>query len=165
MSRAYFHAKTQRFVLVRLPVEDRTGADAWKIRLLKKSVYGTRDAVRNWECDWQEHVKCWGYQLGLSSKNLFCQERNQVLGMTHGDDLVLTGLTERLTELENKVTGVCPIKAKLISYGSTEGIKAWNRSLHWRKRGTVNQHDPDMSTCSCKTLDLSRQLCASASNA
>ena len=27
----------------------------------------------------------------------FCQERNQVSGMTHGDDFVLTGPTERLT--------------------------------------------------------------------
>ena len=67
------------------------------------------------------------FQLGLSSKNLFRQERHQVSGMTHGDDSVLTGPTERLTELENKMTVVCLIKAKLISYGSTESIKALNR--------------------------------------
>ena len=42
VARAYFHAKAQRLVLVRLPVEDRMGADAGNIRLLKKSMYGTR---------------------------------------------------------------------------------------------------------------------------
>ena len=36
VSRAYFHAQAQRLVLVRLPVEDRMGADACKIGLLKK---------------------------------------------------------------------------------------------------------------------------------
>ena len=49
VSRAYFHAKAQRPVLIRLPVEDRTGTDAVKVGLMKKSMYGTRDAPSNWD--------------------------------------------------------------------------------------------------------------------
>ena len=30
-----------------------------KIGLLKRSIYGTRDAASNWERDWQEHGKNW----------------------------------------------------------------------------------------------------------
>ena len=142
VSRAYFHVQAQRLVLIRLPVEDRMGADAGEIGQLKKSMYGTGDAASNWERDWQEHVKSWRYQLGLSSKKMFSQQRNQVTGITHGDDFVLTGPTERLTEFENEMTGVYPIEAKLICYGSTESIKALNRRLHWGKRGTMYQHDP-----------------------
>ena len=48
VSRAYFHAKAQRPVLIRLPAEDRMGTDAGKIGLMKKSMYGTRDAASNW---------------------------------------------------------------------------------------------------------------------
>ena len=59
--------------------------DAGDIGLLKKTVYGTRDAASNWERDWQEHVKSWGCQLRLIWKNLFLQERHQVSGMTRGD--------------------------------------------------------------------------------
>ena len=47
VSRAYFHAKTERPVLIRLPVEDRMGADAGKIGLMTKSMYGTRNAASN----------------------------------------------------------------------------------------------------------------------
>ena len=54
--------------------------------------------------------------------------------MTQGDDFVLTGATERLTEIQNDITGVNPIETKFISYGSPESIKALNRRLHWRKR-------------------------------
>ena len=61
----------QRLVLIPLSVEDRVGADAGKIGLMRKSMYGTRDAASNWERDWQEHVKSWGFRLGLSLKNLF----------------------------------------------------------------------------------------------
>ena len=39
VSRAYFHAKAQRPVLIRLPVEDRMGADAGKVGLMKRSMY------------------------------------------------------------------------------------------------------------------------------
>ena len=70
VSRAYFHAKAQRPVLIRLPVEDRKGTDVRNVGLMKKSMYGKRDAASNWERDWQEHVENWGFQLGLSSKNL-----------------------------------------------------------------------------------------------
>ena len=78
VSRAYFHAKAQRLVLARLPVEDSVGADAGKFGLLKKSMYGTRDTASNWECDWQKHVKSGGFRLGLSSKNLFHQEKASI---------------------------------------------------------------------------------------
>ena len=88
---AYFHAKAQRPVLIRFPVEDRMGTDAGKVGLMKKSMYGTRDAASNWERDWQENVKNCGFQLGLSSKNLFHHKENRISGLIHGDDFVLTG--------------------------------------------------------------------------
>ena len=118
VSRAYFHAKAQRPVLIRLPLEDRTGTDAGKVELMKKSMHGTRGAASNWERDWQENVKKWGFQLGLSSKNLFRHKENRVSGLTHGDDFMLTGPTKKLMEFERKMTSVYPIKAKIISYGS-----------------------------------------------
>ena len=86
----YFHAKAHKPVLIRLPVEDRMGSDAGKIGLMKKSMYFTRDAASNWERDWQEHVKDWGFRLGLSSKSLFHHVENRVSGLTHGYDFVLT---------------------------------------------------------------------------
>ena len=140
VSRAYFHAKSQRLVLVRLPAGDRMGADAGTVGLLKKSMCGTRDAASTWECDW--HVKNWGVRLGLRSKTLFYQEGHQISGMTHGDDFVLTGPTAQLKEFDSKMKGVFLIKANTIRHGSSESIKALNRRLHWRKRGIVHQHDP-----------------------
>ena len=46
--------------------------------------------------------------------------------MTHGDDFVFTGPADWLTEFESEMTEMYPIKAKLISYGSMESIKALN---------------------------------------
>ena len=86
VSRAYFYAKAQRLVLVRLLVEDRVGADVGKVGLSKTSMHGARDAASKWEWEWQEHVENWGFPVGLRSKNLFYQDKHQRSGMTHGDD-------------------------------------------------------------------------------
>ena len=154
VSRAYFHAKAQRPVLIRLPVVDRMGTDAWKVGLMKKSMYGTRAAASNWERDWQENVKKWGFQQGLSSKNLFHHKENRVSGLTHGDDFVLTGPKKRLSEFEKEMTSVYPIKAKTISLGSPKSIKTLNRRLHWGKEGIP---------CTCEGT-RARELCADTSN-
>ena len=118
------------------------GTDARKVGLMKKSMHGTRDAVSNWERVWQEHVRNWGFQLGLNSKNLLHHKENRVSGLTHGDDFVLTRPTKKLTEFNRTLTSVLSIIAKIISYGSPKSIKTLNRRLHWRKRGVVYQHDP-----------------------
>ena len=154
MSRAYFHAKAQRPVLIRLPVGDRTGTDAGKVGLMKKSMYGTRGAASNWERDWQDHGRNWGFQLGLSSKNLLHHKEDRVSGLTHGDDFVLTGPTKKLKEFERKMTNVYPIKAKAIGYGSSKSIKTLNRRLHWGERGVVYQHDPRHVDVLVKELGL-----------
>ena len=52
------------------------------------------------------------------------------------------------------MTGVKTTKPKLINYGSTESTNALDRRLHWRKRGTVYQHDPRHVDVLVKDLGL-----------
>ena len=77
VSRAYFHVKAPRPVLIRLPVEDRMGTDAWKVGLMKKSMSGTRDAASNWERDWQEHVKNWEFNWASARRTCFTTKKNE----------------------------------------------------------------------------------------
>ena len=86
VSRAYFHAKAQRPVLVKLSAEDCSKKDRGKIGLLKQSMYGTRGAASNWERDWQGHLENCGYELERSSRNLFRNKNRKTLVLTHGDD-------------------------------------------------------------------------------
>ena len=67
---------------------------------------------------------------------------------------MLTGSAKRLTEFENEMKSVYPIKAKTISLGSTKSIKTLNRRLHWRKEGIVYQHDPRHIDVLVKDLGL-----------
>ena len=129
VSRAYFHAKAQRPVLVKLPAEDCSGKDEWKTTLLKKCMYGTRDAASNWDRGWQRHLENWGYELVRSSRNLFHNKKMKTSGLTHGDDFVVTGTKVSLLELKKQLESVHPIKASIIGAGWTKSIKALNRRM------------------------------------
>ena len=80
VSRAYFHANTQRPVLVKLPAEDCSAKDKGQFGLLKKSMNGTRDAASNWERCWQGHLENWGYGLGVQFEKPVPQQEKENLG-------------------------------------------------------------------------------------
>ena len=142
VSRAYFHAKAQRPVLVRLPAEGCSGRDEGTIGLVKRSMYGTRNAASNWERDWQGHLESWGYELERSSRHLLHNKKRKTSGLTHGDDVVVTGTKRSLLELKKQLESVYPIKASIIGAGSTKSIKALNRRVCWGERGMLHQHGP-----------------------
>ena len=102
-------------------------------------------------CRRSEEKLCRAIMKGLARRN--CEkhamladmeetQEDRVSGLTHGDDFVLTGPTEKLIEIERKMINVYPIKAKIISYWSSKSIKTINRWLHWGERGIIYQHDP-----------------------
>ena len=66
VSRAYFHSKAQRPVLIRLPVEDRVGTGAGKIGLMKKSKYGTRGRSQQLGTRWASADQGLGIQTPTS---------------------------------------------------------------------------------------------------
>ena len=118
VSGAYFHAKVQRPVPVTLPAEGFSGKDEGKIGLLKKNMYGTRDAASNWERDWQGHLENW----------------RKTSGLTHGDDFVVTGT-------QGSLESVYPINASIIGAGSTRSMQALNRRICLEETGISYQHD------------------------
>ena len=110
VSCAYFHAKAQRPVLVKLAAEDCRGKDQGKVGLLTKSMYGTRDAASNWERDGKGISKI-GPRAGAECKKSVSQQEER---FTHGDDFVVAGSKESLLELRKQLESVCPIKASII---------------------------------------------------
>ena len=100
-SRAHFHAKAQRPVLVRLPHQDKGKHDGGKIGLLRMSMYGTQHAAGGWEREIGEAtVKVGITSCDRNSQYLFHHEAHRFSGiMTYGDDLMVTGPTSKIIEL------------------------------------------------------------------
>ena len=75
--RAFFYAKALRPVWVELPQEDYDEKDEQEdnVGLLEMSLYGTRDAARNWSNTVEEHLKKIGFEQGKPLV-LHCEEDN-----------------------------------------------------------------------------------------
>ena len=82
--RAYFHAKARREVYVELSAEDYVGG---MCGLLKRAMYGTRDAAQNWEAEYTEMLQEAGFSQGKYSACVFYHEKRKIRVVVHGDDV------------------------------------------------------------------------------
>ena len=135
VSRAYFHAKAQRPVLVKMPAEVCSGKDRRKIGLVKKNMYGTRDAASSWERDWQGRLENWE----RSSRSLFHNMKRKTSGLTHGDDFVRN---------EGESVGAQEAAGERVSNQSEHHGGRFDKeyqsaeSVNMLERGIQYQHDP-----------------------
>ena len=118
VSRACFHAKAQGLVLVKLRVEECSGKDKGKIGLLKKSMYGARDAACNWEPVPPQEKE----NFGFDTPRRPCGDRKEQESVGAQE---ATG--ERVSNQSKHHLGL-----------STKSIKALNRRTCW----ILYQHDP-----------------------
>eukprot|EP00969_Alexandrium_andersonii_P133793 5917110-Alexandrium_andersonii.AAC.1 len=68
IKRAFFHAKARREVYVDLPPED---AEEGMCGVLRKSMYGARDAAQNWEECYRDVHREMGFTQGRASTCVF----------------------------------------------------------------------------------------------
>lgn len=73
---------------VRLPDEDQTEGMCGK---LNKSMYGTRDAAHDWECEYAGFMINCGSEQGRSSPCLFYHPGKDIKAVIYGDDFTMSG--------------------------------------------------------------------------
>ena len=57
--------------------------------VLRKAMYGTRDAAQNWEVEYNKFLKSIGFKRGTSSPCAFCHEEKNSRLVGHGDDFTI----------------------------------------------------------------------------
>ena len=98
--RAYFHANALRDIYVDLPDEDYEEGMCGK---LEKSMYGTRDAARNWEEAHTDFMNEAGFQQGIASPCLFYNIDREWRVVIHGDDFTILGKEDSLNWFRKKI--------------------------------------------------------------
>ena len=93
--RAHFHAKARRRVHIELPKGDGGGPGSGQWVLLRKRLYGTRDAAQNWECELGGFMKEIGLRRGQASTCLHSEEARETSASVHGDDVTVKGFQGR----------------------------------------------------------------------
>ncbi len=70
------------------------GGEEGMCGLLRKAMYGTRDAAQKWVVDYSMFMLAVGFQMGKSSPCVFWNEEHNLRVVVHGDDFTI--LEERI---------------------------------------------------------------------
>ena len=123
-------ADAVREVYIELPDEER--GDGTNVGLLRKSLYGTRDAALNWANTYcNVLVNKLGFRKGSSSPCSFYHAARGLKLAVHGDDFVIEGQLKELLTLREQLAKEFEIKWEIL--GSGEGqvrqLRLLNRVL------------------------------------
>ena len=103
ISRAQFQGTVQRFICIRLPVEDRQKYGEDKVGRLVRSIYGTQDASHIWQLDYVNLIcgELGCFRRGKHSAALFHNPNQDVRMAVHGDDFVCLSDDDGLKHIDS----------------------------------------------------------------
>ena len=130
--RVYFYAKERGRVCSR------------QCGLLRKRLYGTRDAAQNWECELGGFLEEVGLRRGQASKCLYFEELRGISASVHGDDVSVKASREDAEWLIRKFKERYEIKTKMIGEAADldKQLQILNRTVRWSSRGLWPEADP-----------------------
>ena len=139
--RAYFHAKARRRVYIELPEGDGGGPGSRQCGLLGKSLYGTRDAAQNWECELGGFLEEVGLRRGQASTCLYSEELRGISASVLGADVTVKASRE---DAEWLIEERYEIKTQMIGEAADldKQLQILNRTVRWSSRGFWTEADP-----------------------
>ena len=122
VARAFFEAAAKRAVCVEIPEEDKTEADRHKdvVGRLNMSLYGTRDAARNWQEEVARMMLKWGFAQGKYNPCLYFHANWGIVTLVHGDDFVSTGNRWNTSKFQKAFEERFKIKRQVLGIGVEE---------------------------------------------
>ena len=146
IKKAHFWADARRRLLIELPAE--TGVDTSKyVGLLRKSLYGTRDAPANWEATILRVMTQLGFVRGRSNSCLYFHPSREIRVEVHGDDFTGLGAKPELEWFSAELGKHWTVEVRGYlgppgMVGTKQSIDILNRLVSWTSRGIELEADP-----------------------
>ena len=147
VARAFFEAAALRKVCIELPEEDKSPSDQAKdlVGLLRMSLYGTRDAAKNWQEEVARMMKAWGFVQGQYNPCLYYHPQWGLRTLVHGDDFITVGSRDSAKKFRDALEKRFKIKTQLVGAGGGEEqgeARVLNRILRVTPQGWEYEPDP-----------------------
>ena len=120
------------------------------------SMYGTRDAAKNWQECYTGHLEAIGFSVGKANPCMFVHHARDVKLLVHGDDYVSVGSRQSLNWLKVELEKKFKIKTNII--GSDEGddkeLKILNRIVRCTTKGFEYEADLRHAELICEEMGV-----------
>ena len=110
---------------------------------LNMSMYGTRDAGRNWEDKYVSVLTQMGLERCVAVPASFWHKAKGIRVAVHGDDFMASGKASMLRWLKDGMAKTLEIKTNIIGPNADQGkeMVILNRKLKWEKDGITWEPD------------------------
>ncbi len=144
VKRAYFYAPATRAVFIEIPPEDFEDGDEGRVGRLNLSLYGTRDAAKNWAEHYTNVLRRNGFTVGRASPCNFYNEEREIALTVHGDDFTSCGPEDSLRWLDSVLQAEFELKTEFLGPDPArhvQEVRILNRVVRWEAEGLV--YEPD----------------------
>ena len=145
VKRAFLVTPATEDVFIELPTEDPSEPGKDQVGKLKKSMYGTRSAAKNWQSEIARVMRLMGYDRARSTPTLYRKSAHDVTVVVHGDDFWAVGPQEALDTLVKEISAHWTVETKA-TLGPEEDddkrVTSLNRIIRWTEKGIEIEADP-----------------------
>ena len=101
--------------------------------LLKKALYGTRDAPLIWQKEVKATLESLGFRRSILQPSVYIHDSKEIILIIHVDDFLVTGDEQQLQWLKEKLEERYDLRGAIISSraGDSHETKYLNRRLRW----------------------------------
>ena len=144
VKKAFLYGEMERTLYVELPPEDPRAGDGRWVGLLKRTMYGTRDAPAAWQKMLGSVMQRLGFVACKSVPCLYVHEAKGIRAVVHVDDFLLSGEAPELAWLEKELKKVFTIKVEDLGGGPwcSREVRFLNRIIRWTEGGLEIEGDP-----------------------
>ena len=156
--RAYFYAKAQRPLYIKLPQEDPKSADPNLCGKLEQSLYGTRDAGANWHAEYSRFLLDNDLLQGTTNPCHFYSADFTIKIIVHGDDFLCTGTPEKMSWLRQRFEDKYDCKVEEAGFGKGVGrsVRFLNRVITYNEDSIEFESDQRLVESLIHDLNLEK---------
>lgn len=158
VARAFFEAPAKRDICIELPNEAKTKDDEEQdmVGKLVQSLYGTRDAAKNFQDEVKDLLTGLGYSQGRYNPCTYYHQGRRLKTLVHGDDFVSVGGRESLCWLRARLEERFEIKTKVIGRhtGERREDRILNRVVRVTDKGWEYEADQRHADLLIEALNL-----------
>ena len=137
---AFLYGECKRKIYIELPRQDQRHGDGGTVGVLRKTMYGTRDAPQIWQKDVQKVLENEGFEVSLLQPSVYHHKKKDMLVVVHVDDFLCSGDLETLGWLYETLKKKYDLKKDILKKSGYGEVKYLNRSIrhmdgHFEKEG------------------------------
>ena len=124
---------------------------------LRKSMYGTRDAAKKWEAEYQKTMTELGFKTGKATTCAFHHEGRNVMAVIHGDDITVLASQGGVGWMKQQLQTRYDIKLSAVlgpGRNDDKSVRILNRIVTWAEDGLEYEADQRHAELILQELDL-----------